>query len=93
MKAARLDIPVSSFITTNDSKFNIVSQLQVEIQNETISFPQIEQLFIQLSGYEQTLTANNRPQFNGKKGIHDDLVMSLMIALDAIVIKRKSTFI
>lgn len=88
-----LDIPVEAFITTNESKSDIISTLQVAIQNADIKMPKNDELMIQLSNYEMVVNANNKPIFNAAKGFHDDLVMSLAIALNAVTTKKKSTFI
>lgn len=88
-----LDIPILPFITTNDSKFQIVSQLQVAIQNNEISLPDDEALKLQLMRYEMTLSKTNKPTYNAQSGSHDDMLMSMMIALDSIITKKKSTFI
>jgi len=43
--------------------------------------------------YEMSLSATNKPVYNAASGFHDDMLMSLMIALDSIIIKKKSTFL
>jgi len=93
LRNRKLNIPVVSFLTTNDSKSMIVSQLQVAIQNGDIRLPKRDDLMMQLSSYEMIVNANNKPVFNARSGQHDDILMSLMIALDAVTIKRKSSFL
>lgn len=93
LKNRHLDVPVISFLTTNDSKAMIVSQLQVAIQNKEIRLPKIDDLMMQLSSYEMVVNANNKPVYNARSGQHDDIVMSLMIALDAVTNKKKATFV
>lgn len=88
-----LDIPIVPFTTTNDTKYQLVSQLQVAIQNNDIIIPNDDEIKLELMKYEMTVSGTNKPVFNACSGFHDDCLVSLMIALDSILTKKKSTFI
>ena len=74
-------VSLKGFTTTNESKRKIIENLQLEIQNGTITLiPDTEQS-LQLSGYEIESTATGKITYNGKNGIHDDLVVSTSLAV------------
>lgn len=68
------------FKTTNQSKLELVENLQVMLENKQIIIPNNAELIKELSVYERTLTADGHQRFNAPTGLHDDRVMSLMFA-------------
>ena len=76
---------VTKFNTTNESKRRIIEQLATAFQNESVHIPNDRELINQLQHYavEKTKTGYT---YNGQ-GAHDDYVMSLAMAYDALTAK------
>ena len=76
---------ITKFNTTNDSKRKIIEQLATAFQNESVHIPNDRELINQLQHYavEKTKTGYT---YNGQ-GAHDDYVMSLAMAYDALTAK------
>lgn len=76
---------ITKFNTTNESKRRIIEQLSTAFQNENIHIPNDRELINQLQHYavEKTKTGYT---YNGA-GAHDDYVMSLAMAYDALTAK------
>lgn len=76
---------ITKFNTTNDSKRRIIEQLATAFQNENIHIQNDRELINQLQHYavEKTKTGYT---YNGQ-GAHDDYVMSLAMAYDALTAK------
>ena len=76
---------VTKFNTTNESKRRIIEQLATAFQNESVHIPNDRELINQLQHYavEKTKTGYT---YNGQ-GAHDDYVMSLSMAYDALTAK------
>lgn len=72
------------FLTTNASKERIINNLQVKIQNREITFPNDKRLLTQLDNYEMKLTNNNNHTYNAASGFNDDILISLMIAIEVL---------
>lgn len=73
---------IRPWTTTNSTKEDIVSALAVQIAKEEITFDEDDkQLFYQLSTFTATLSKTNKLVFKGAGSSHDDMVMSLAIAL------------
>lgn len=70
------------FTTTNDSKRKIIEQLQLEIQNQTISLLDEYELKLQFASYEMQTTKSGKITYNGAVGVHDDIIMSTALALN-----------
>lgn len=72
------------FTTTNDSKAKLVTQVQVGLERNEIKLLKDNELIGQMGAYEATYNfKTGKVSFNGAQGIHDDNVMSMMIAYDA----------
>lgn len=76
---------ITKFNTTNESKRRIIEQLATAFQNENIHIQNDRELINQLQHYavEKTKTGYT---YNGQ-GAHDDYVMSLAMAYDALTSK------
>lgn len=77
---------ITKFNTTNESKRRIIEQLATAFQNESVHIPNDRELINQLQHYsvEKTKTGYT---YNGA-GAHDDYVMSLAMAYDALTSKN-----
>ena len=76
---------ITKFNTTNDSKRRIIEQLATAFQNESVHIPNDRELINQLQHYAVEKTAKGYT-YNGQ-GAHDDYVMSLAMAYDALTAK------
>lgn len=76
---------ITKFNTTNESKRRIIEQLATAFQNENIHIPNDRELINQLQHYavEKNKTGYT---YNGQ-GAHDDYVISLAMAYDALTAK------
>lgn len=76
---------ITKFNTTNESKRRIIEQLATAFQNENIHIPNDRELINQLQHYAVEKTSKGYT-YNGQ-GAHDDYVMSLAMAYDALTTK------
>lgn len=72
---------VIEFVTTNDSKREIIEDLQVHCQNGTIQLLEDNKLLLEMMGYMIERTPSGKITYNGSAGIHDDCVIALALAL------------
>ena len=80
-----LRIQVIEFITTNQTKRDIIESLQVECLNGTIQIPNDNKLMLEMVGYEIQKTQQGKITYNNSNNsIHDDMVISLALALYAL---------
>lgn len=71
-------------MTTNDTKDEIISALQVAIQNKDIRFKRDDELERELNNYQLTFSKTGKRVFNSRAGFHDDLVMATAICLNSM---------
>ena len=75
---------LNKWSTTNESKKDIINNLQVQIANKNITFNKDNNLLkSELGTFTYKLTKSGNITFNALDGFHDDTVMSLAIALQA----------
>lgn len=78
-------IKVTKWVTSNSSKKEIIQNLQIAFDQETIKIQNDEQLINELNAFEMNINPKTGTiTYAGKKGFHDDTVMSLAIAYNAI---------
>lgn len=81
LKQRLKNIRINEFITTNKSKQDLVTTLQLALENGDIVIPREQDLLNQLRGYEAQINPRTKViSYNGKSGVHDDKVMALMMA-------------
>lgn len=79
----RIPCQVFEFDTNNKSKREIIEQLQVEIQNQTISLINDNALKLQFTMFEIKSTPTGKITYgNSSDKYHDDIVMSVAMALN-----------
>jgi len=67
--------------TTNQSKTDIIEALIYSFNANEVSIPNDDELRLELNCYEVSYSKNSHAViYNGRSGIHDDMVMSLAIA-------------
>ena len=70
------------FVTTNDSKRKIIENLQVQIQNQTITLLNDPTLKLQFAHFTMKSTPSGKITYeNDSDTIHDDIVISTALAL------------
>ena len=84
VRQAKLPIIVQGFVTTNDTKDEIISDLQVAIQNKDIRFKRDDELERELNNYQLTFSKTGKRVFNSRNGFHDDLIMATAICLNSM---------
>ena len=72
---------VIEFFTTNDSKREIIENLQVNCMNGTIQLIKNNKLLLQMVSYMSEKTPQGKITYNAGLGAHDDMVISLALAL------------
>lgn len=82
-KRAGRDFIISSFNTTNDSKYKLVSRFQVLLNNKEISLLKDDELINELIHYQTKPSGTGKPTFNAENGFHDDLIFSTMLSIEA----------
>ena len=76
---------VEPFVTTNQEKVRLVNQLQVALEQKTVTIVDDRGLLTQLSAYEATYNPRTGSvSYNAPPGLHDDCCISTMLALDAL---------
>ena len=69
-------------ISSNQIKCNLIENLAIALENESISFPEIPQLINELQAFSYTTSeATGRTLYNAPSGSHDDCVIALALAL------------
>jgi phage FluMu gp28-like protein len=69
----------------NTLKREIIEKLIVAFETKSITIPEDEELFGELSGFSCTYNANTQSvKYAARNGLHDDMVLSLAYAYHAI---------
>ena len=83
---------IQEFVTTNDSKTEGIRALIYDIQEQKLELPSKElfsHLYNELNAYSYKINATGTVSFSAPGGLHDDCIMSLMLANQA---RRKLAF-
>ena len=76
---------IHPFTTTNSDKARLVSQMQVSLEQKTITLLDDPGLLSQLTAYEATYNPRTGVvSYNAPQGLHDDNCISTMLALDSL---------
>lgn len=74
-------IKITEFVTTNKSKQDLVTTLQLALENKDITLMRDDEQLNQLRSYEAQINPRTKAiSYNGKAGTHDDIVIALMLA-------------
>ena len=77
----KIKYQITNFVTSNGSKQDLVTSLQIALEQEKINLLENIELLNELRSYEAQITPNSKIiKYNGKSGTHDDCVMALMFA-------------
>lgn len=75
---------IETATTTNQSKAEMVAALQVAFEKQTITILDEPKQLSEIASYEATYNPKTKNvQYNAPQGLHDDSVISLMLALKA----------
>ena len=74
------EIPVKNWTTTNKSKQDLVTTLQIGLENEYITLLDEPILLNELKRYQAEVNAKTKTITYNGKGAHDDTVIALMLA-------------
>lgn len=81
---SKIKCKITKWITNNKSKKDLVTNLQISLEKGIIKLQDTEELIVQLNAYEMSINKNGTISYNGRSGIHDDLVISTMLSFYAI---------
>lgn len=74
-------IKITEFVTTNKSKQDLVTTLQLALENKDIALLRDDEQLNELRSYEAQINPRTKSiSYNGKAGVHDDIVIALMLA-------------
>lgn len=76
----RSGLPVRGFVTTNETKSEIIEALVLSIETRAISYPNDATLVAELQAYEMERLPSGRIRYGAPAGVHDDCVMALALA-------------
>lgn len=75
------NLSVIPFKFTNQSKKALVEKLIVTIEQQLITFPNIEELVSELKSYTYEISQFGNVKYTAPEGMHDDCVISLGLAI------------
>lgn len=80
-KISKYGLQIYDFVTTNSSKQELITNLQIAFENGYITIIDDLVLLNELKSFQATINANTKKiTYNGAAGQHDDTVMSLAFA-------------
>lgn len=88
ISSLHLRCQVVEWWTSQESKQNIIQDLQVECQNGTIQLINDNKLLLEMVSFEVSATKTGKLHYEGANSIKDDLVLALAFALYGL---KKST--
>lgn len=77
-------LPIRGFVTTSESKQEIMVALQLAFEREELKIPDNPVLISELEAFEATRLPSGRWRYEAPAGEHDDTVIALALALEAI---------
>jgi len=87
---SRIGDKIQGFVTTNKSKNDLVSQLQVAFEQGHIKILPYEKQLIELGAYAMDFNPKTKTiTYNAPQGLHDDICIGLMLAWDGYLKSSK----
>jgi hypothetical protein len=77
----RSGLSVEGYKFTNASKKDLIENLSIQIDNQTVSYPDIPVLISELGLYGYTVSRAGVTSYNAPQGYHDDTVIALALAV------------
>lgn len=84
ISALHIRCQIIEFWTSQESKQNLIQDLQVECQNGTIQLIKDNELLLEMVSFEVSSTKTGKLHYEGSNNVKDDLVMALSFALYAL---------
>lgn len=82
-KIKQPSLKITDWVTSNSSKQDLVTTLQIALENKQVSILNIEVMLNELRCYQAEINPNSKViKYNGK-GAHDDTVIALMLSYKA----------
>lgn len=75
---------IIEFVTTNDSKREIIENLQINCLNGSVQLIDDKKLLLEMVSYQMQKTPTGKITYNGSLGVNDDIVISISLALYAL---------
>lgn len=76
-------LPVQAFTTTNTSKQDLMTALQLAFERGDIAIPDDPTLIAELEAFEAVRLPSGKWRYEAPTGMHDDMVMSLALSYEA----------
>jgi len=76
----REQIRVDGYKFTSASKADLIENLSMRIENQTVSYPEIPELINELELFTYTMGQSGTIRYSAPEGYHDDCVISLALA-------------
>jgi len=74
-------VPVQGITIANENKQDMITALQTETQQQTLTMPYIAEAVSEADDFEKETLPSGRTKFSAPEGSHDDMVMALALAL------------
>lgn len=84
IKENHISTQLKGFNTSNETKEKIINELQVAIQNKSVTLLDDANLQVELSMYEMKLSPSGKRTYNARNGYHDDMIIATAICLNSI---------
>lgn len=81
------------FTTTNASKAEIVRELALAMDQYSISYPDSEEIKLELRQFREERTAAGNLRYSAVTGAHDDIVMAMALSNSARIARSKDTYV
>jgi hypothetical protein len=76
---SRLNVNITPFRFTQQSKTQIIQNLSIAIENKEIFYPRNEVLLKELDAYSYEVSPMGNIRYNAPSGMHDDTVVTLAL--------------
>lgn len=80
---AKTSLPINGFIFNNQSKSALINKLMIRLERSDMILPNWQELIKELDIFEVEITDIGTTRYNAPPGGHDDIVISLGLALSA----------
>jgi len=77
----RANVKVIPFISSLQSKNNLIKKLSIFIENKYISYPDIPELIEELNSFGYEITKSGNTKYSAPEGCHDDCVIGTGLAV------------
>ena len=81
---ARTNLPISGLVFNNQIKSGLINRLMIRFERGDIILPNWSELLKELESFEVEISDTGLTRYNAAAGAHDDIVISLCLALAAV---------